>query len=318
MSERYVASVDQGTASSRCIVFDERSRIVAVSQVEHEHIFPRPGHVEHDPAEIWRNVEHVVADALASAGLRAPRPRRARHHEPARDHRAVGPGHRRAGAQRAQLAGHADGPSGARARRRRGLGPLPRPLRAAARDLLLRPEDPLAARPRRRARGARGDGRGAVRDDRLVADLEPHRPPHHRRHERRPHDADEPRDARLGRRPARRDGRAARDAAGDPAVDGGLRRGGRRARRPARRGGARRPARGAVRPDVLRAGRRQVHLRHRQLPADEHRRAAGRRRPTGCSPRSATRSAASRRRTRSRARSRSPARSCSGSATRSG
>ena len=69
MSERYIASVDQGTASSRCLVFDRRARVVAVSQVEHEHIFPRPGLVEHDPEEIWRNVEHVVADALASAQL---------------------------------------------------------------------------------------------------------------------------------------------------------------------------------------------------------------------------------------------------------
>ena len=69
MSERYIASVDQGTASSRCLVFDERARIVSVSQVEHRHIFPRPGHVEHDPREIWRNVQHVVADALATAQL---------------------------------------------------------------------------------------------------------------------------------------------------------------------------------------------------------------------------------------------------------
>jgi len=69
VSERYIASVDQGTASSRCLVFDRRARVVAVSQVEHEHIFPRPGLVEHDPEEIWRNVEHVVADALASAQL---------------------------------------------------------------------------------------------------------------------------------------------------------------------------------------------------------------------------------------------------------
>jgi glycerol kinase len=69
VSERYIASVDQGTASSRCLVFDGRARIVSVSQVEHHHIFPRPGHVEHDPREIWRNVQHVVDDALATAQL---------------------------------------------------------------------------------------------------------------------------------------------------------------------------------------------------------------------------------------------------------
>ena len=66
---RHIASIDQGTASSRCIVFDEAARIVSVSQKEHEHIFPRPGWVEHDPEEIWRNVVHVVEDALETAGL---------------------------------------------------------------------------------------------------------------------------------------------------------------------------------------------------------------------------------------------------------
>ena len=69
VNERYIASVDQGTASSRCLVFDRRARVVAVSQIEHEHIFPRPGLVEHDPEEIWRNVQRVVANALATAQL---------------------------------------------------------------------------------------------------------------------------------------------------------------------------------------------------------------------------------------------------------
>jgi glycerol kinase len=69
VSERFIASVDQGTASSRCLIFDRRARVVAISQVEHEHIYPRPGRVEHDPEEIWRNVQRVVADALAMAQL---------------------------------------------------------------------------------------------------------------------------------------------------------------------------------------------------------------------------------------------------------
>jgi glycerol kinase len=69
VSERYIASVDQGTASSRCLVFDRRARVVSISQVEHQHIFPRPGLVEHDPEQIWRNVQHVVGDALAKAQL---------------------------------------------------------------------------------------------------------------------------------------------------------------------------------------------------------------------------------------------------------
>ncbi len=72
MSERYIASVDQGTASSRCLVFDGAARVVSVSQIEHCHIYPKPGWVEHDPEEIWRNVQYVVQDALATVGLGVP------------------------------------------------------------------------------------------------------------------------------------------------------------------------------------------------------------------------------------------------------
>jgi glycerol kinase len=66
---RYVAAIDQGTASSRCLVFDRRARIVSVAQKEHRHYFPRPGWVEHDPEEILGNVLEVVAQALAMAEL---------------------------------------------------------------------------------------------------------------------------------------------------------------------------------------------------------------------------------------------------------
>jgi glycerol kinase len=69
MSEQYVAAIDQGTASSRCMVFDRSARIVSISQKEHQHLFPRPGWVEHDPEEIWGNVTEVVQDALDKAQL---------------------------------------------------------------------------------------------------------------------------------------------------------------------------------------------------------------------------------------------------------
>ena len=68
-SNRYIAAIDQGTASSRCLVFDQQARIVSVGQKEHHQIFPRPGWVEHDPVEIWRNVLEVVQEALAKAQL---------------------------------------------------------------------------------------------------------------------------------------------------------------------------------------------------------------------------------------------------------
>ncbi|MFI9253158.1 glycerol kinase GlpK [Streptomyces sp. NPDC053069] len=69
--EKYVAAIDQGTTSSRCIVFDHGGAIVAVDQREHRQIFPKPGWVEHDATEIWSKVQAVVAGALAKAGLRA-------------------------------------------------------------------------------------------------------------------------------------------------------------------------------------------------------------------------------------------------------
>ena len=65
----HVAAIDQGTTSSRCMVFDRAGAIIAVAQREHRQIFPRPGWVEHDAAEIWTNVQAVVGEALAQAGL---------------------------------------------------------------------------------------------------------------------------------------------------------------------------------------------------------------------------------------------------------
>ena len=66
---KYVLAIDQGTTSSRAIIFDHGGHIVAVGQKEHEQIFPRAGWVEHDAVEIWDNVREVVAQALAKAQL---------------------------------------------------------------------------------------------------------------------------------------------------------------------------------------------------------------------------------------------------------
>jgi len=66
---RYVAAIDQGTTSSRCIVFDAAGAIVAIDQKEHRQIFPRPGWVEHDADEIWANVQAVAAGALAKLNI---------------------------------------------------------------------------------------------------------------------------------------------------------------------------------------------------------------------------------------------------------
>ncbi|HZZ96080.1 MAG TPA: glycerol kinase GlpK [Jatrophihabitantaceae bacterium] len=64
-----VAAIDQGTTSTRCILFDHDARIVAGEQVEHRQILPKRGWVEHDAAEIWTNTRRVVGGALARAGL---------------------------------------------------------------------------------------------------------------------------------------------------------------------------------------------------------------------------------------------------------
>ncbi|WAX58727.1 glycerol kinase GlpK [Jatrophihabitans cynanchi] len=65
-----VAAIDQGTTSTRCLLFDHDARIVAMEQLEHRQYLPRPGWVEHDPAEIWSNTRTVLAGAVARAECR--------------------------------------------------------------------------------------------------------------------------------------------------------------------------------------------------------------------------------------------------------
>ncbi len=67
----YLLALDQGTSSSRSIVFDEAGHIVAQAQVELPQIYPKPGWVEHDPMEIWRTQLATAREALAKAGLKA-------------------------------------------------------------------------------------------------------------------------------------------------------------------------------------------------------------------------------------------------------
>ena len=69
MADTYILALDQGTTSSRALVFDERSRVVASAQREFTQFFPRPGWVEHDPEEIWTSQMAVAAEALESAGI---------------------------------------------------------------------------------------------------------------------------------------------------------------------------------------------------------------------------------------------------------
>jgi glycerol kinase len=65
----YILAIDQGTTSSRAIIFDKKGSIISTGQLEHEQIFPKAGWVEHDPMEIWRNTREVIGQALGKADL---------------------------------------------------------------------------------------------------------------------------------------------------------------------------------------------------------------------------------------------------------
>ena len=67
----FILAIDQGTTSSRAIVFDTSGAVVGVGQQEFEQYFPEDGWVEHDPEEIWRSVLTVIDRALQAAGLTA-------------------------------------------------------------------------------------------------------------------------------------------------------------------------------------------------------------------------------------------------------
>jgi glycerol kinase len=67
----YLGAIDQGTTSTRFVVFDRFGRIVSIAQKEHEQIFPTPGWIEHDPDEIWRRTQEVIEEAMRAKELRA-------------------------------------------------------------------------------------------------------------------------------------------------------------------------------------------------------------------------------------------------------
>ncbi|MBP7592417.1 MAG: glycerol kinase GlpK [Chloroflexi bacterium] len=71
MSEKFVAAIDQGTTSTRCMIFNHAGEPVGIHQMEHEQIYPKPGWVEHNPMEIWARTQDVVKGAMKNAGLTA-------------------------------------------------------------------------------------------------------------------------------------------------------------------------------------------------------------------------------------------------------
>lgn len=65
----YVLAIDQGTTSTRAMIFDKKGSVISVGQMEHEQIFPKAGWVEHDPMEIWNNTREVIGQALSKADI---------------------------------------------------------------------------------------------------------------------------------------------------------------------------------------------------------------------------------------------------------
>ncbi len=68
--DRYLASIDQGTTSTRCIIFNKKGQPLGSHQLEHEQILPKPGWVEHNPNEIWARTQDVIREAMKLAGAR--------------------------------------------------------------------------------------------------------------------------------------------------------------------------------------------------------------------------------------------------------
>ena len=297
---QYVLAIDQGTTSTRAIVFDHAGAIVSVGQKEHEQIFPRAGWVEHDPIEIWRNTREVIGQALSKADMHLGDIAAVGITNQRETDRRLGPSHRRAGLQRHRLAGHPHPgdrrPARARTAASTGSRPevgLPLATYFSGTKIVWILDNVDGAREQGRAR------RPAVRHDRHLGALEPHRRhrrrrARHRRDQRLPHHVDGPRDAVLGRRHPRR-----RSAS----------RG-----RCCRRSAVRRRCTAPVEPSAcsrevpiagilgdqqaatfgqacVRRRRGEEHLRHRQLPAVQHRRPRSCQSRTACSRPSATSSA---------------------------
>ena len=221
-----VAAIDQGTTSSRCILFDRSGRPVASHQLEHAQITPRPGWVEHDADEILERVRTCVRVALRDAGADAG----ALAAVGISDQRETtvvwdraGPGAR----STTRSSGRTPGRPSAGERLAAGgagrHGPLPGADRAADLDLFVGPQARLDPRGRAAPSGAPRPRPATSCSGPIdtLADLAAdrrrrRRRPRHRRHERLADDADGPRVAGLGARAARRGRRPGGDAARDP------------------------------------------------------------------------------------------------------
>ena len=273
---RYLMALDQGTTSSRAILFDREGALVAVDQHEFPQHFPKPGWVEHDPAEIWESQLRAARGVLAKAGRPRRRRGRDRHHQPARDHRGLGSAQRRARSTARSC--------GSRARPRRSATSCARagsPRRSRPRTGLVidayfsgtKIRFILDAVPGAQQRAERGELAFGTVDSWLLHQLTRGRVHATEYSNAVAHAALQHPLARLGRPAAARArasrARCCRRCGASSGVFGVCRSRVVRRRDPDR-GHRRGPAGRALRPGLHRPGPRQEHLRHRLLPADEH------------------------------------------------
>ena len=226
---RYIAALDQGTTSTRCMLFDQHGRMVALAQREHRQYYPHPAWVEHDAAEIWSIVQRILPRRWHDAGVAPGADRRAWGSPTSARRRCVWNRHTGKPVSRA-IVWQDTRTAGAAARIRRGPTRRSSTTSAACRWPTTSPAAKLrwlldatrrcASRPKTATccsapstPGSPGTSPAARR-----------RPARHRRDQRQPHHADEPRDAGLGRRLlARRVPHPAPDAARDPSHAGRFR-----------------------------------------------------------------------------------------------
>ena len=195
-----ILALDQGTTSSRALLFDHAGRVRSVAQQEFRQIFPEPGWVEHDAMEIWATQSGVAARGACEGRGRRRRGRGDRHHQSTRNHRVVGPRDRQARRQRDRLAGSPHRPAVRRAARGGSCRPVRREDRPRHRRLFLGHQAQVAARPRARCPRARCTWRARLRHHRHLARLEPdpRRSARHRPVEREPNAALQHSDRRRG------------------------------------------------------------------------------------------------------------------------
>ena len=281
---KYVLALDQGTTSSRAILFNADGTIHKTANQEFPQIYPTPGHVEHDPEAIWDSqlavAKKVISDAGASPDDIAAIGITNQRETTVVWEKSTGKPVQNAIVWQSRItAGYCDElkAAGHEAKFREKTG-------SPGGRLLQRHEDP--PHPSEQP-GRAGEGRGrraAVRHGRQLPHLAPHRGPRPRRGllERQPHAAVQHQHPRLGRRAAGDHERPARHDADGAAVVGGLRRDDAPGRLDQDRRRRRGPAGSHVRAGLLRAGHGQADVRHRRVHAHQHGRGGGPVRRTGC------------------------------------